>query len=166
DTSVASGKCYRYRELLSDNVGNQGTSGASNVAKVDTTAPSTPTLAFSGLSSNAHYDGAGTLYIRPSAGGTFTVTAASSDAQSDIGSYTFGTLNSNGGANFGGSQTGDHFDYTFGASTTAPSTGRTVSSTNGAGTGSANATYSIVADTTAPSVTAPTVTAGYYTSNS
>ena len=45
--------------------------------------------------------------------------------KSGIGSYTFGTLNSNGGANFGGSQTGDHFDYTFGASTTAPSTART-----------------------------------------
>ena len=166
DTTVVSGNCYRYRELLSDNVGNQGTSAASNTAKVDTTAPSTPSLAFGGLSPNAYYDGSGTLYVRPSAGGTFTVTASSTDAQSGIGSYTFGTLNSNGGANFGGSQTGDHFDYTFGASTTAPSTARTVSSTNGAGTGSANATYSIAADTTAPSVTAPSVTAGYYTSNS
>src|SRR6185437_15329987 len=153
DTTVVSGNCYRYRELLSDNVGNQGTSAASNTAKVDTTAPSTPSLAFGGLSPNAYYDGSGTLYVRPAAAGTFTVTASSTDAQSGIGSYTFGTLNSNGGANFGGSQTGDHFDYTFGASTTAPSTARTVSSTNGAGTGSANATYSIAADTTAPSVT-------------
>ena len=166
DTTVVAGNCYRYRELLSDNVGNQGTSAASNNAKVDTTAPSTPSLAFGALSPNAYYDGSGTLYVRPSAGGTFTVTASSTDAQSGIGSYTFGTLNSNGGANFGGSQTGDHFDYTFGASTTAPSTVRTVSSTNGAGTGSANATYSLAADTTAPSVTAPTVPGGYYTSNS
>jgi hypothetical protein len=165
DTTVVSGNCYRYRELLSDNVGNQGTSAASNTAKVDTTAPSTPSLAFGALSPNAYYDGSGTLYVRPSAGGTFTVTATSTDAQSAVGSYTFGALNSNGGANFGGSQAGDHFDYTFGATTTAPSTARTVSSTNGAGTGSANATYSIAADTTAPSVTAPSVTAGYYTSN-
>src|SRR5207244_1927241 len=80
---------------------------------VDTSAPSTPSLAFSGLSSNAYYDGSGTLYLRPSAGGTFTVTATSSDGQSGIGGYTFGTLNSNGGSNFGGSQTGDHFDYRF-----------------------------------------------------
>src|SRR6185436_6974235 len=54
DTSVLTGKCYRYRELLSDNVGNQGTSGASSTAKVDTSAPSTLTLAVSGLSANAY----------------------------------------------------------------------------------------------------------------
>src|SRR4029079_17681400 len=93
DTSVLTGKCYRYRELLSDNVGNQGTSGASSTAKVDTSAPSTPTLAFSGLSANAYWDGSTTLFVRPSAGGMFTVTASSSDGQSGIGSYTFGTLN-------------------------------------------------------------------------
>jgi hypothetical protein len=164
DTSVVSGNCYRYREIAADNVGNSTTSSTSNTAKVDTSAPSTPTLAFSNLSGNAYYDGSGTLFIRPSAGGTFTATASSMDPQSGIGSYTFGTLNSNGGANFGGSQSGDHFDYTFDGTTTAPSTARTVSSTNGAGTGSANATYSIAADTTAPSVSAPSVTAGYYTS--
>ncbi|HEX9504802.1 MAG TPA: hypothetical protein VGA62_02235, partial [Acidimicrobiia bacterium] len=166
DTTVVSGNCYRYRELLSDNVGNQGTSAASKTAKVDTSAPSTPSLAFGGLSANAYYDGAGAFYFRPAAGGTFTVTATSADAESGIGSYTFGTLNSNGGSNFGGSQTGDHFDFTFDAATTAPSTARNVSSTNGAGINSANATYTIVADTTSPSVTAPGVTAGYYTSNS
>src|SRR4051794_8501915 len=164
DTTVTSGNCYRYRENASDNVGNSTSSSVSNTAKVDTSAPSTPTLSFSNLSSNAFYDGAGTLWIRPSAGGTFTVTAASSDSESAISSYTFGTLNSNGGANFGGSQTGDHFDYTFGATTTAPTTTRTVNSTNGAGTSSSNATYTLNADTTGPAVPAPTVTAGYYTS--
>src|SRR4051812_5823564 len=164
DTTVVSGNCYRYRENASDNVGNSTSSSASSTAKVDTSAPSTPTLSFTNLSSNAYYDGAGTLWIRPSAGGTFTVTGASTDADSTVASYTFGTLNSNGGANFGGSQTADHFDYTFGATTTAPTTGRTVNSTNGAGTTSSNASYSINADTTGPSVPAPTVTAGYYTS--
>src|SRR4051794_25488735 len=64
DTGVSSGNCYRYREVASDNVGNSTTSAISNTAKVDTSAPSTPTLSFTGLSSNAYYDGAGTLYIR------------------------------------------------------------------------------------------------------
>jgi hypothetical protein len=164
DTTVASGTCYRYRELLSDNVGNQGTSGASNVAKVDTSAPSIPSLAFSNLSANAYWDGSGTLYFRPSAGGTFTVTATSTDAQSGVASYAFGSLNSNGGSNWSGTQTGDHVDYTFNATTTAPSSAPTVNATNAAGSTSADATYSIAADATGPSVTAPTVVPGYYTS--
>src|SRR5438132_14376870 len=52
---------------------------------VDTTIPSTPTVTFSGLSAGNTYDnGAGTLYFRPSASGTVTVNAASSDGQSDL----------------------------------------------------------------------------------
>src|SRR5439155_496373 len=81
-----------------------------------------------------------------------------------IAAYTFASLNSNGGASFSGSQSGDHFDYSFDGTTTAPGTARTVSATNGAAAGSGNATYSIASDTTAPSVTAPGVTAGYHTS--
>ena len=148
ETGLVTG-CYRYSSTSTDNVGNTATA-VSAIVKVDTTGPSTPTLAFSGLSSNAHYDGAGTLYIRPAGGGTFTVTASATDAQSGIQGYTFGSLNSDGGSNLGGSQTGDHFDYTFGASATAPTTPRIVKATNNAGIDSADATYRITADTTAP----------------
>src|SRR5205823_7307860 len=41
DTTVQNGKCYRYRLLESDRVGNQSTSAASGAAKVDTVAPDT-----------------------------------------------------------------------------------------------------------------------------
>src|SRR2546422_9364641 len=84
-------------------------------------------------------------------------------SESGIGSYTFGTLNSNGGSNWGGSQSGHHFDYTFGASTTPPTTARTVHSTNRAGTNSSHATYSIAAHPTGPTGPAPTAAAGHYT---
>ena len=42
DTSVSSGFCYQYREQATDNVGNVGTSSASNVAMVDAIAPAVP----------------------------------------------------------------------------------------------------------------------------
>ena len=128
----------------------EGTKTHFVTVKVDTSAPGgAPSLSFSNLSANAHY-AAGTLYISPSAGGTFTVTAAGADAQSGIASYTFGSLNTSGGSNFTGSQSGDHFDYGFSGTTTAPSTDRTVKATNRAGLDSPDATYSIVEDSTAP----------------
>src|SRR5205807_480488 len=39
DTGVTNGHCYEYIEQLSDNIGNTGSSGSCNIAKVDTTAP-------------------------------------------------------------------------------------------------------------------------------
>ncbi|MEX2212119.1 MAG: chitobiase/beta-hexosaminidase C-terminal domain-containing protein [Gaiellaceae bacterium] len=151
DTTVVSGKCYRYRQKLSDNVGNEGTSGASATAKVDTSAPSTPTTAFSGLSAGNTFDnGSGTLFFRPSAGGTFTVTGSSADVQSGVASFTFGSLNTNSGANFGVTQTGNKIDVTFGATTTGPTTARTVKATNNAGLESSDGTYNVTEDSANP----------------
>ena len=42
DTSLSSGFCYRYREQGADNVGNVGTSSASNTVMVDAIAPVVP----------------------------------------------------------------------------------------------------------------------------
>ena len=83
--------CYRYTLTGIDNVGNSAS--VSTTVKVDTTAPSTPSLAFSGLSANTYYNAStNTLYFRPATGGAFTVTASSTDADTGILGYTFSSL--------------------------------------------------------------------------
>ncbi|HVR05195.1 MAG TPA: N,N-dimethylformamidase beta subunit family domain-containing protein [Solirubrobacteraceae bacterium] len=138
--------CYRYTLTGTDNAGNSAS--ISTTVMVDTTPPSTPSLAFSGLSQNTYYSSANnTLYFRPASGGAFTVTASASDAASGILGYTFSPLAANG---FSESQGGGQNVYAFGESATQPATAPTVSATNNAGAASANTTYNLVADTSAP----------------
>src|SRR5205085_3911868 len=77
DTSVASGNCYEYRYKIGDNVGNVSAySPTSNVAKVDTSAPTVANAApTAGTNPSAQYwDAASsTLWFRPAAGGSFTL---------------------------------------------------------------------------------------------
>ncbi len=161
--------CYRYTLTGTDNVGNQAS--VSTTVIVDTTIPSTPSLTFSGLSANTYYKSStNALYFRPSTGGTFTLTANSTDAETGIKSYTFSSLT---GSGFGESQTGGQMVYTFGASAVQPPTAPTVFAASNAGASSASATYSLIADSSAPtggalSVNGVTATAsgatGYSTS--
>src|SRR5205823_1340747 len=93
DTTVTSGHCYEYRYRISDNVGNQSSaSSASASAKVDTSAPSAPSLSF-GSFTNASTTGS-TVYVRTGHAGAFTVTASSSDAETGVSSYGFPSLGS------------------------------------------------------------------------
>ena len=132
DTTVTSGKCYRYRYLLSDRVGNQATSGASATAKVDTSAPAAPSLSYGSLS-NAAVTG-DTVYFRPSAAnGQFQVTAAASDVQSGIASHSFPAAAS--GWSVSGS--GNARTYSHSGSPSDPAEPNDVSATNGAGLASA-----------------------------
>ena len=160
DTTVVSGKCYRYRELLSDNVGNQGPSGASNTAKIDTSAPSDPSLSY-GSFTNAALNG-GVVWYRPSAAnGQFQVTATgSTDVQSGVASHTFPAAAS--GWSVSGS--GNARTYSHTGSPTNPGEPNNVHATNGAGLNSNDVSFTVTPDSTPPAVTAPSVTAGYYTS--
>ncbi len=145
--------CYRYTLTGVDNVGNQ-TSIATTVL-VDTSIPTTPSLTFSGLSSNTYYKSStNALYFRPSAGGAFTLTASSSDPQTGIAGYTFSSLSSYG---FTGSQNGGQMAYSFGASATQPPSGPTVVAASNAGSVSASANYALIADSTGPTGGALTV---------
>lgn len=155
--TVASGNCYLLTLTGTDNVGNSAS--VSTTVKVDTTAPSTPTLAFSGLTNAFYGSGFNTIYFRPASGGAFTVAASSTDAETGIKSgnagYTFSSLSGN---NFTGTQTAGQESYTFSGTATQPASAATVFSTNNAGLNSANASYTLKSDTTAP-------TGGGFTAN-
>ena len=157
DTTVQSGKCYRYRYKISDHVGNQGVSAASATVKVDTSKPTTPALTFSALS-NAFYNGSGTVFYRGGAAGGFTVAAASSDSESGVASTTFPGLAS------GWSHTAGAYSFT--AAAADPSEPNDVFTTNGAGTDSLHQSFTVTLDSTAPTGMSATVTAGYVTSTS
>src|SRR5438477_5521276 len=80
DTGVTNGHCYEYREQLADNVGNQGTSAVSNIAKVDNNPPAN-SLSLSAITGGAFKTGT-TVYYRGSAAGSFKLTNAVSDGES------------------------------------------------------------------------------------
>ena len=158
DTTVVSGKCYRYRELLSDRVGNQDSSGASNTAKVDTSAPAAPSLSYGSLADAAVTGD--TVYYRPSAGsGQFQVAASSSDVQSGIASYGFPAVAS--GWSVSGS--GASRTYSHSGAPTDPAEPLDVTSVNGAGLNSAASGFTVTPDGSAPSGISASVTGGYYT---
>ncbi len=145
--------CYLYTLTGVDNLGNS--ISLSTTVMVDSTSPTTPLLAFSGLSASTFYKtSTNALYFRPAASGTFTVTASSSDPESGIASYTFSALAANG---FSAEQTGGKMVYTFGTSATQPLVAPTVFATSNVGASSANATYSLIADTSGPTGGALTV---------
>jgi hypothetical protein len=139
--AATNGTCYRFTLIGTDNVGNVATT--TQIVKVDSSAPSTPTVAFSGLSAgNTYDDGAGTLWYRPSAGGAFTVTASSTDAESGVSGYTFSSL-------LGGTQTGGQLAVTFGSGGIGSGT-YTVKASNRASLDSPTASFTVNADSTAP----------------
>lgn len=143
--------CYLFTLTGTDNVGNVAV--ISTTVIVDGTPPPTPTLAFTGLN-NAYYSSSlNTLFFRKVAGGTYTVTASSSDAESGV-AYTFTPLTGNG---FTGTQTGGQVSYTFGTTASQPLSARTIVAVNGAGGTSGTASYTAILDSTAPAGGALTV---------
>ncbi|HEV2952324.1 MAG TPA: hypothetical protein VGZ51_09475, partial [Actinomycetota bacterium] len=151
DNSVASGKCYRYRLRVSDNVGNVSANSAlSTVAKVDTSAPGAAGLTLSENPADADQHVSGTkIFYRPGGGGSFLVAASASDAQSGVKHVGFPSVSgvSGGGVNDAASPYEE--TYTWNASTSgAPSGSATV--TNNTDLTGAGASFELEADSTAP----------------
>ena len=148
DTTVTSGNCYRYRSTISDRVGNQSTpSSASANAKVDTSAPSAPTISIDESSAFSSVTGT-TLFYNPqgSNSGTFSVGATSSDPESGVASVAFPNVYGSDGATDSSSPFSN--DYSWSATDTA-SGAKTVTVTNGAATTSSGS-FTVTPDTTAP----------------
>ena len=147
DTGVASGNCYRYQYQATDNVGNVSTASATSTdAKVDTTPPTTPTLLVAGFAGSAA--SGNVIYYRPGGSGRFTVNAAAADGESGIASYAFPSA-----AGFTVTGSGASRTYSFSSAPGTPPAGLTVSATNGAGLTSSAASFTLVPDSTPPTVT-------------
>src|SRR5205085_3982779 len=142
-----SGHCYKYRYKISDNVGNQATSPATSNAKVDTSAPSAPSLTLS-ESSPLEYATGTTLFYNPQGSNSagFDVSATSSDAQSGIASIGFPTVFGSDSSTEGSSPYSQTYSWTASASASGA---RTVTSTNAAGL-TATTDFTVTPDTTAP----------------
>ena len=140
---VTADSCYLLTLSGTDNVGNS--SSLSSTVKVDTSAPSTPTLSFSSLT-NARATGARVYFRSDAPSGGLTVTATSTDPQSGIGGWTFPDL----GTGWAVTGSAESRTYTWSAPTPATSSGSlTVSATNGAGLLSpASAPFTMVPDAT------------------
>lgn len=142
--TVTAGACYRYQYVVTDTAGNSTTYTSGDI-KVDSSAPSTPTLVFSALT-NAYQTGT-TVYYNSGTTGSFTVTASSTDAQSGIASYTYPTAGT-GWTSTPGALGVNTYSWT--SAPAAPGT-KNITATSNAGTASANSPVTFTADNTAPS---------------
>ena len=88
DTTVQSGRCYRYSFTIQDRVGNTATAVTSAAAQVDTAAPAAPVQTVAETGDDGHAAGSN-LYYDPAGAGTFTVTSAASDGESGIDKVRF-----------------------------------------------------------------------------
>jgi hypothetical protein len=144
--TVTDGACYRYQYTVSDTLGNTTTYTSGDI-KVDSTAPSTPTLAITSPV-NAYWSGSGsTVFYRPGVTGSFVVTGTSTDSQAGIASWTYPAAGTGWTSTAGALGVNT---YAWSGTPTAPGT-LNVRSTNNAGTASANSPLTFTADNTAPS---------------
>jgi hypothetical protein len=146
DPNVVSGNCYRYQYKATDNVGNvSGPSAPSADAKIDKTAPSIPSLLFTSFSNTAATGNV--VYVRPGGRGSFTVTAAASDPESGIASYSFPTV-----PGFTAVGSGPRRTYTSTNVGTGASGALQVTATNNAGVNSGVMSFSLLPDSTPPAL--------------
>lgn len=149
-------KCYRYRWLVSDNVGNTVTYASSNEFKIDTTAPATTLNTIDVTGTNVFYKAGNTTvyYKTPSTNQTFTIRANASDLESGIAKVTFPDIATTGFSSADPAEvtTSPYLrQYTISSAASSPSPGsQTVTGQNNAGLNT-TFNYSVVYDDVDPS---------------
>jgi hypothetical protein len=167
--TIETGYCYLYTLTGTDNVGNA--TSVKTTVKVDTTAPSSPSVSLSSATGNTSISGT-TVYINAQAGkeGSFKATGASTDAETGITSIKLPALT---GFSEGGGTLSSPFETKYKWSGAVAASGaQSVTATNGAGlTATSASAFTVTSDTTAPtgaalSVNGTAASAGGSTSQS
>lgn len=117
--TLSQATCYRYRVQTTDRVGNVGYTAVSAAAMVDQTAPTSASVVLTaGTNPGAQYLASSTsIWINPTAGGSFTATVTATDPESGTGAATFPALGA--GWTTGAGATSAPFTWVTGAA--APS---------------------------------------------
>jgi len=151
-SGLASAKCYRWTVLATDNVGNLSALTTSGTIVVDTSAPAAPNVVGSGTGVYQSAANA-TIFFRPAAVATLSLTSTGTDNDSGIASSTFGALSVTTGWTYtGGSVAGNPAVATAAFDASALGTGLGVTTTNKAGLTSTARNLSLTVDSTAPAV--------------
>ena len=166
DTTVQNGKCYEYRERLTDNVGNVGSSSPSSIAKVDNAGPSNALTLTSISPAGSALKSGSTIYYRgaQTGGGSFKIRNAVSDPESGAASSQTAAL---GGSSTGWTHTAstvatpaggpfDSNDFTWAQGTTSAPT-EVVTGRDGATNATPSATLTFTNDANDPTGGALTV---------
>jgi hypothetical protein len=168
DSTVATGNCYQYRLLTTDNVGNVGTfvsatSAIYDTAPADTTAPTASLQAIvEGANPQYQHVIGSTIYVNDLVQGSFTVQVAASDAGSGINRTDFPALGT-GFSPAGASDTVAPYAQTYSWAPASPVPGtRTINVYDNAGNVTA-VQFTVAYDASAPAggaVTYPSTLSG------
>jgi hypothetical protein len=152
--TATSGKCYKFRQVIVDNVSRSATIFDTNdIVKVDTTDPTVAVTGWTESTATTYQNGGTTLWYNPApaTGGPATLTATVTDAQSGPDKVDFPALGANWTPGTTSTDSSSPFtnDYAWTATPPAVVGAKNVTGYNKAG-GATTAGFTVTADSTDP----------------